>query len=182
MTGGKHITANECYNIQRKRAKGKTIKTIANTLHLNKNTVRNHANGNCPHDRINVRLDSPEVVIEPDETAKRIREWLRDHPELKKSQYETEDERSLGGHCYVASEAYYHARGGKDSGLGIYCLSWDDGGTHWYLRDGDTFVDLTVENPDGVPYYEGNKRGFLTSGPSKRARKVLDALNIKVSV
>lgn len=120
------------------------------------------------------------VVETPDETATRIREWLRNHPELKKSQYETENPESLDGHCYVASEVYYHAKGGKDSDLSIHCLSWDNAGTHWFLKDGDTVIDLTAEQTDGIPYERAQKRGFLTREPSKRAQKVLDALDIYV--
>lgn len=134
---------------------------------------------------------TPPVLTEPDETAVTIREYLRAKPTLKKSRYVPGDPKDLGGHgsldghCYVASEVYFYANGGPDSDLDVYCLSWGDGRTHWFLgrgqRGGDpeTVIDLTVEGSSTttVPYNEGRRRAFIGGySPSKRARKVLRAL------
>ena len=128
------------------------------------------------------------VVVEPDETAREIREFLRANPGLRDSQIHPDDpEHSVYGHCYPAAEAYFHARGGTDSVLDIYCLSWSDvrengSGTHWYLRDPDveTWIDLAIEQPDDgdhIPFSEGRRRAFITGyEPSKRARRILEAI------
>jgi hypothetical protein len=53
-----------------------------------------------------------------------------------------------------------------------------EGGIHWWLRGpcGED-VDLTSEQfLTPVPYKEGTGCGFLTSSPSKRAQRILDAL------
>lgn len=126
--------------------------------------------------------DALPVVVEPDPNARRIRKWLREHPEIAKGKYDAR-EGSVEGHCYVASEAYFYARGGEGSGLDVYCLSHADG-THWYLRDpdGDYWIDLSIETPaDGglIPYREGTRRAFITGyEPSKRSERVNDALDL----
>lgn len=182
MSQGTHVTRQHCREIQKKHARGVEAKAIAGTFGIDPETVRYHAKGRCTHERIDVDVDRPTAVNEPDETARRIREYLREHPELKKDQYETDDPESLDGHCYVASEAYYHAKGGSESELSVYCLSWDNAGTHWFLKDGDKVIDLTAENTDHIPYRKAKRRGFITGDdPSKRAQQVLDALNIEVS-
>ncbi len=124
----------------------------------------------------------------PDGTAKQIRQYLRSTPSLRKDEYGVDDVHSLDGHCYVAAEAYYHARGGRDSGLDIYCLSWSDvdedlQGTHWYLVEDDIVVDLAVDEPadaEPIPFSAGRRRSFLTGydAPSQRTLSVLNALGI----
>lgn len=121
----------------------------------------------------------PDVVHEPDEAAAAIRAFCREHPELKKDEYQTADPESLDGHCYAASEAYYHARGCE---LDVYCLSWGNGRTHWYLADGDTYIDLTADPSADIPYEEGTRRGFLTGDdPSERAQRILDGAGVMES-
>ena len=129
------------------------------------------------------------VLIEPDDTARRIREYVRDHTDLIYDEYKPERERSLQGGCYVLAESYYHSQGGTESELDIYCLSWKDvghpdGGTHWFLRraESGTVVDLGLdhgEQAEHIPFDEATRRAFLTGyEPSDRARTVLDALDI----
>lgn len=186
MTGGKHVTEQMCREIQRYRAQSVPVKAVADDYGITNASVMYHANGRCAHERIDPDLEAPWVNKCPDRTAKCIQQYLRDHPELKKGEYETEDPESLDGHCYVAHEAYYHAKGGSRSGLTPGCLSWGDvpgvesDSTHWFLwQDRNTVIDLTVEATGGVPYHEGRRRAFITGDkPSKRARQVLDALNI----
>ncbi len=102
----------------------------------------------------------------------------------------------LEGACYALAEAYYHAQGGQDSDLDIYCLSWsdvegvpdDESSTHWYLRRGEDgpWIDLGLperSDADGVPFAVGRRRAFLTGyEPSERCRRVLDALGIDYEV
>lgn len=87
------------------------------------------------------------------------------------------------GHCYVASEALYHLTGGARGPLRPVCATID-GCTHWWLR---TFT-LPEERPDIYDltydqfsadlrrqfYQAGKPKGFLTKGPSKRARTLMD--------
>ncbi|WP_436933681.1 hypothetical protein [Halovenus marina] len=127
----------------------------------------------------------PDIVVEPDKTARRIREYVRDHPEVRHKDYR-ECDNPVRESCYVLSEAYFHLQGGQDSGLDIYCLSWDDvderyEGTHWFLRDGEIVVDLSLADPsdgDGVPWDVARRRAFITGyEPSARTEQVLEALN-----
>lgn len=134
-----------------------------------------------------VETDGTTVHIEPDETAARIRAYLYANPELVYDEYRTEV-RSINGCCYIAAESYYHARGGQNSGLEIYCLSWNDvgyenGDTHWFLREGEDgpIVDLglgSCEEANDIPYSAARHRTFITGyeNPSDRTQTVLDAV------
>jgi hypothetical protein len=80
----------------------------------------------------------------------------------------------LSGHCYVASEAYYHLRGGKAAGLHAVNLK-HEGVSHWWVEDNERIVDITAAQfSSQVPYEKGRRRGFLTKKPSKRAQVVID--------
>lgn len=125
------------------------------------------------------------VLIEPDEAALEIREWLREHPGIAEDKYEAESG-SVYGHCYVASEAYFYANGGEDSDLDIYCLSWDTvdpsfDGTHWYLKGSD-WIDLAIEgynDATDIPFERGRRRAFITGyEPSKRAERINEDLDL----
>jgi hypothetical protein len=82
------------------------------------------------------------------------------------------------GHSYVASEAYWHLCGGKDSGLQPMQLN-RDGKSHWWLVDPKgRVIDLTLgrgEKSD-FPYEEGSARGFryTPKGMSNRAATVVE--------
>lgn len=96
-------------------------------------------------------------------------------PDLLSKRYQAE-QHPLGGHCYVAAEALYHAMGGKEAGLVAYVASVDNT-THWWIQKGQRrydptklqYTDLGLE----PPYHLGRPCGFLTRQPSKRAREVL---------
>ena len=99
---------------------------------------------------------------------------------------------SLAGHCYVASEAYFHLTGGYDEWqVERVTVEVPEplGGTaeftHWYLRDRETgqITDLTAEQfteyergSVEIPYDEGTATGFMTSEPSERAQEVISAI------
>ena len=113
-----------------------------------------------------------------------IREVLSDKDlvrssKLLKPEY-LEIETPMAGHCYVASEALYHAMGGKEAGWVPEGTRWG-GFPHWWLRSpSGEQVDLTAEQFDEpVPYEAGRGQGFLTKLPSRRAQVVLDALKAR---
>jgi hypothetical protein len=80
----------------------------------------------------------------------------------------------LAGHCYVASESYWHLAGGAASGLTPQVIR-HEGASHWYLRGADgQIIDLTAgQFQTPVPYAQGRGCGFLTRQPSKRAALVI---------
>tara|TARA_R100001594_G_scaffold16436_4_gene33871 strand:+ start:102 stop:530 length:429 start_codon:yes stop_codon:yes gene_type:complete len=73
----------------------------------------------------------------------------------------------LAGHCYVASETLYHLVPGMKP-----MFIRHEGAPHWFLVDSDGDVhDLTAgQFRTPVPYGDATGKGFLTKGPSKRAR------------
>lgn len=131
------------------------------------------------------------VLVEPDDTAARIRAHVRANPDLVHDDYAAVDD-PIEGACYVLAESYFYANDGPDGSLEVYCLSWSDvdgvpdenDSTHWYLRCGDAgpWVDLGLpERSDGdaIPFDVGTHRGFIGGyTPSNRCQSVLDALGI----
>lgn len=88
--------------------------------------------------------------------------------------------KSLGdptGQCYVWSEAYYHLKGGVESGLTPIQGNWE-GTSHWALRTAEgKIIDLTVSQFVETPNYDLFRgRGFLTKEPSKKAQKIIKSL------
>ena len=84
------------------------------------------------------------------------------------------------GNCYVASEAIYHILGGKASGWKPMTVR-HEGQVHWYLQryflGWPMILDLTKGQFKKLPPYEkGRGRGFLTRGPSKRARALMEEI------
>lgn len=129
----------------------------------------------------------PEIVVEPDATARQLREYVRAHPDVRKDEYSGYDD-PVEGACYVLAEAYFHAQGGEESDLKVYRLGWDDvyddaDGAHWFLRRDDTIIDLSLPTPDhgdNVPWDVARHRAFITgySRPSNRTQRVLDATSL----
>ena len=84
----------------------------------------------------------------------------------------------MRGNCYVTSEALYHLLGGKRAGWKPMLLSVN-GGTHWFLKHNTGLIlDATAKQfgrikPD---YSKARGNGFLTVGPSKRAKKLMKEL------
>jgi len=81
-------------------------------------------------------------------------------------------ETPVHGSCYIASEAFYHLFGG---GLEIKRYKLDNGIVHWWLeRDGEV-IDITREQFNfEIPYRLGRSCGFLTKGPSKRCKILME--------
>lgn len=95
----------------------------------------------------------------------------------------TEENPTLG-YCYVVAEALFHyAPIGKAQ---PFVISFPEGGTHWYLKDGDTLYDFTGEQFDfeldrssanRCPFFKGGvetSRGWI----SKRGYLVAQALGL----
>lgn len=81
------------------------------------------------------------------------------------------------GHCYVASESYYHLRGGKQAGLKPKRMR-HAGVMHWWVEDNGKIVDITACQfvPLDFPpldYTKGVGCGFLTKVPSQRTEIVI---------
>jgi len=86
------------------------------------------------------------------------------------------------GHCYVASEAYYHIVG-KEEGFQP-CQMKVDGVSHWWLRRGSEVIDITSDQFGyEVNYWHKSARcrGFLTKEPSKRAQVLIDRVMERIN-
>ena len=110
-------------------------------------------------------------------TKRKLRNSIRRNltDDLRLSKYQGKNR--LRGHCYVASEAFFHLAGGKRAGYKPMTVRHECV-VHWYLLgpEGEV-VDLTAEQFNTpVPYHFGRGRGFLTKEPSKRARKLMDRI------
>lgn len=79
------------------------------------------------------------------------------------------------GHCYHASEALYHLLGGKKAGLKPVSMKIS-GLSHWFLIDSKGVVlDVTHDQfEETIDYSLGTGRGFMTKGPSKRAKIIIE--------
>jgi hypothetical protein len=98
--------------------------------------------------------------------------------DLRKKHYQG-NENSHAGHCYVASEAYYHLKGGEHSGLKPMHVN-HEGEPHWFLqhKESGENVDLTASQfKTPVPYDKAKGKGFLTKQPSKRAQELMRRVN-----
>jgi hypothetical protein len=88
------------------------------------------------------------------------------------------------GYCYVVSEAIFHY-GGLEKPV-PYVMSFPEGGTHWFIRDGDRIIDFTSEQFDfqvdyskavRCPFFKGGvetDRGFI----SKRGQQIAELLEL----
>ena len=100
-----------------------------------------------------------------------IKKSLINHPELIKKKYRDKD-RPLFGHCYTASEVYYHLEG-KEKGYKPYCMEIEEG-THWFLRNPETgdIIDITCGRNE-YDYTTARPVPFMTKEPSKRAKIIM---------
>ena len=93
--------------------------------------------------------------------------------DLLKKEYRTIlDKNKFTGHCYVASETYYHLSNEK---LKVYHINHENS-THWFLKDyKDNIIDITKgQFKTDVPYHKAKRGFFLTKTPSKRSLKLID--------
>ena len=110
----------------------------------------------------------------------RIVENLSD--DLLKKEYRTIlDKNKFTGHCYVASETYYHL---SNENLKIYHIKHENS-THWFLKDDkNNIIDITKDQFKTLVPYNKAKRGFfLTKTPSKRSLKLINkVVNYKFKI
>lgn len=99
-------------------------------------------------------------------------------PDLLKSKYRgVKNKNKYYGHCYVASECYYHMSGCSSQ---VHYVK-HDGDTHWYLSKDGIIIDLTCEQFETPPDYTNGKRGFfLTKTPSKRTSILIERVKSKL--
>lgn len=114
--------------------------------------------------------------------AGEISRILARRPDLLQRPYRAQVEAGahpLTGHCYVACEALYHA-GAQEAGYRPHVMRVATG-THWFLKNASgAILDPTRAQFATPPDYSSARGcGFLTRGPSKRARKVLALLSEK---
>jgi hypothetical protein len=132
------------------------------------------------------RVYSPDALP----LAAAIRDILKDsefisaHPSLLKTEYRGHPN-PFAGHCYTASEVFFHADGAWDSDFRPCRLklksaygSIPAGTSHWWLEDSAGGVlDLTAEQfSSPFPYRLGQKGGFLTRQPCQRSQILLARL------
>jgi len=126
-----------------------------------------------------------ENMVELDKYIEIIHESLS--KDLLKKQYQADYDNLhfTTGHCYIASEAIYHAFGGKEK-WSAYAGRDHNNGTHWWLKNKDTgeIVDPTKEQYTSLgiepPYDKGRPCAFLTREPSQRAQKLIARVNEKI--
>ncbi len=101
----------------------------------------------------------------------------------------------MNGNCYVSAEALFHILGGKKAGwkaMRVRCSTFNGGRpainkmTHWFLKHKTgVILDPSVRQftrRKGLPtwdkpdYSKAVGTGFLTKGPSKRARAMIKRL------
>jgi hypothetical protein len=107
----------------------------------------------------------------------------------------SKDSPARRGNCYVTCEALFHLLGGYDAGYVPHRLR-HEGDTHWYLVktvyarapaglplrgswevEKRIIIDPTVSQFKTRPDYDsGVGCGFLTKGPSKRAREMMERM------
>ena len=97
---------------------------------------------------------------------------------LKKEYLNSPNKNKFTGHCYVASECYYHLSNEK---LKPYYVKHENS-THWFLRnERDEIIDLTAKQFNtSVPYSKGKRAAFLTNYPSKRCKVLIKRIQDKL--
>tara|TARA_R110000803_G_C11947315_1_gene317269 strand:+ start:44 stop:397 length:354 start_codon:yes stop_codon:yes gene_type:complete len=93
---------------------------------------------------------------------------------LKKEYLNVLNKNKYTGHCYVASETYYHL---SKENLKVYHIKHENS-THWFLKDYlDNVIDLTYKQFKTPVDYKNARRGFfLTKEPSKRSKKLINKI------
>jgi hypothetical protein len=122
------------------------------------------------YDRTQAELEVPPWNMRIDEAVRKVRAVIGDPRDQ----------------CYAASEAVWHLTG-KVLQPRVMPPPVTGGRNHWFLRYRQRYrqwgssrtgiVDPTVHQFTEVPaYYTGKGCGFLTKKPSKKAQKIIDAV------
>ena len=111
-------------------------------------------------------------------------------PDLLKPYWRKQQEKTgnkFTGHCYAATEACFHLLGGYNGKFKSYILTHKsfpeelkEGETHWFLKSDDgELVDPTEKQFNHtIPYEKGRRQAFLTKMPSKRAKTIIERIQI----
>lgn len=87
------------------------------------------------------------------------------------------------GHCYVASEVLFHLLNNPKKYSAARAKD-ENGINHWWIVDLDNgnIIDPTADQYYSInkipPYNVGYKCSFLTKKPSKRAKIILNKINL----
>lgn len=97
-------------------------------------------------------------------------------PDLLRKAWRDSSAHPHAGHCYVASEAIWHATGRRMRIRRAPC----PGGQHWWLetRRGHVVDPTAAQFPGGFDYAAGIGAAFLTREPSKQARVLMERAGI----
>jgi len=109
----------------------------------------------------------------PEQLMHRIQNALSG--DLRKGRWRSHTSSPVSGHCYVASEALFHALGGFESEWRPYFLK-TNGEPHWFLKNKGTGEILDPTSQQfmwNLDYNKAKGKGFLTRYPSRRAKEVL---------
>ena len=85
----------------------------------------------------------------------------------------------LFGHCYVATEAYYHLLPNDEQKNYIPSTLKINNITHWFLKNKKTneIIDITKDQFNfKLDYTSSINKGFLTKKPSKRTLKLINRI------
>ena len=83
----------------------------------------------------------------------------------------------LAGHCYVASECFYHLLDDNEKQFWTPQILKVNGITHWFLKHNknNKIIDVTSKQFDfDLNYNESKGCGFLTKNPSKRTKILIN--------
>ena len=83
---------------------------------------------------------------------------------------------NLYGHCYVATEAYYHLMDEDQKDYNPAYIKIKDI-THWFLKNGktDEIIDITARQFNfTIDYSNAKFCDFLSKEPSKRAKILIN--------
>ena len=100
-------------------------------------------------------------------------------PDLLKKEYVDDNiNNPLYGHCYVATETYYHLMSDSKSNYKP-CVLKKDNINHWYLKNikSNQIIDITKNQfDDEIDYNKGRFCSFLTKNPSKRSKILIERI------
>lgn len=193
---GTHRGAVSSFSVMKGKDKGVAVRAVVDKDWLVNNAIVHREVGGSGHDQFLIQRphgtprawdgvpiksatvhdgDGQRVGAKQDDLVKRIQDNLSD--DLRHKQYQG-NANPHAGHCYVASEAYYHMAGGKNAGLKPMFIH-HEGEPHWFIRDSQgKNIDLTSSQfKTPVPYDEARGKGFLTDHPSARAQTLINRVN-----
>lgn len=98
---------------------------------------------------------------------------------LKEKYINKNNDNDMYGHCYVATEAYYHMLNDNEKNNHIPQILKVGDITHWFLKNKKTgeIIDITKDQfKFSLNYNKSKGVGFLTKNPSKRCIKLINKI------